>query len=52
MEYDYEKMSCLRKRRSELYKKMISEKEFKKRRKLELAIKIIDLKMEIEKLNQ
>jgi len=52
MKYDYEKMECLRKERSIKYKEMWLEKDNYKKRKLQLEIKILDLKMAIEKMKQ
>lgn len=52
MKYDYEKVKCLKKKKVDLYRKMWAEKEYKKKRRLELEIKIIDFKVEIEKLKQ
>ena len=50
MSYDYEKVACLSKQKSELQKKMWQEKDLTKRKKLELKIRIIDLKIAIVKL--
>ena len=50
--FDYDKINCLRKRRIQTYKDMWLEKDFKKRKRLELEIKILDIKTAIEKLKQ
>ena len=52
MWYDIDKMNGLKKKRSELYKKMWLEKDSLKKRKLQAEIKILDLKMAIEKMKQ
>jgi hypothetical protein len=50
MNYDYEKIVCLNKQKTDLMKKMWQEKEYKKKKAIEYKVKIIDLKIAIEKL--
>lgn len=50
MKYDYEKMAQLRKQRWQLYKDMLQEKDYKKKKRLEFKVKILDIKMAIERL--
>ena len=52
MGYDNEKMNLLKKKRSKIYKEMWLEKDSLKKRKLQAEIKILDLKMAIEKMKQ
>ena len=51
-QFDYDKINCLRKKRIQTYKEMWLEKDIKKRKRLELEIKILDIKTAIEKLKQ
>ena len=52
MKYDYEKMNCLKQKRSKMYKEMWLEKDSLKKKKLQFEIKILDIKMAIERLKQ
>jgi hypothetical protein len=50
MGYDYEKVVCLTRQKMDLMKKMWQEKDYKKRKTLEYRVKIMDMKIAIEKL--
>lgn len=50
MNYDYEKIACLRKQMAEKRKLLTGEKDYDKRKRLEMEIKILDLKIMIEKI--
>jgi hypothetical protein len=50
MKYDYEKIVCLNKQKQELTKKMWQEKDYKKKKAIEYKVKILDLKIAIERL--
>jgi len=52
MKYDYDKMRSWRKKRIELVKQKLVEQDYKKKKKLEFEIKILDIKMAMERLKQ
>ncbi len=52
MKYDYEKMNYLRKKRAGLVRKKLVEQDYKKRKKFEFEIKMLDIKMAMERLKQ
>jgi len=52
MEYNREKINDLQKKRNKKHKEMWVEKDSLKKRKLQAEIKILDLKMAIEKMKQ
>lgn len=52
MQYDYEKLEGLNKERSRKYREMWIERDYYKKRKLQLEVKILDLKIAIEKMKQ
>ena len=52
MKYDYNKIVCLRNKKYDLQRELWIEKDWKKRKKLEYEMKMIDIKVAIEKLKQ
>lgn len=50
MGYDYDKIACIRKQMAEKRKQLNTEKDFNARKKLEMEIKILELKAMIEKI--
>ena len=52
MKYDYNKIVFLRNKKYELQRELWIEKDWKKRKKLEYEMKMIDIKVAIEKLKQ
>jgi len=52
MKYDYEKLECLRKERSKKYKEMWLEKDRYKKARLQFEIKILDIRIAMEKMKQ
>ena len=52
MKYDYHKIASLRNKKYELQRELWIEKDWKKRKKLEYEMKMIDIKVAIERLKQ
>ena len=50
MNYDVEKVNCLRQQISKYRKQLIGEKDYNKRKELELKMKICDLKIMVVKI--
>ena len=52
MAYDYEKIGCLRKQISAKMKQLSTEKDYSKKQRLRIEVKILDLKIELERLGK
>ena len=52
MAYDYEKIAYLRKQMSAKMKQLNTEKDYNKKQRLRIEVKILDLKIELERLGK
>ena len=52
MAYDYEKISYLRKQMSAKMKKLAIEKDYYAKQRLRIEIKILDLKIDLERIDK
>ena len=50
MAYDYEKIAFLRKQMAAKMKKLNAEKDYYERQRLKIEIKILDLKIDLERI--
>lgn len=52
MAYDYEKIACLKKQMAAKMKQLGTEKDYNGRQRLRIEIKILDLKIDLERLSK